>query len=185
MRRRRNSDEELRALIRRIAAGAHDLLPQATRLWERTQESRGLPESLVTDIVNGFMALEGALEEYAGPYDVLECFTDLDDYPELDEVAGANYVIGELRGMSQALGLTIDDLWAISEKARGGEGERLRDARTPPFCEECGEIPSESTDEHEDCYMSGPACRIHHACSDTDPEAEPEEDLDEEPDDEA
>ena len=94
--------------------------------------------------------------------------------------------------MSEALGIEIQDLWAISEKARGGEGERLREARTPPFCEQCGDIPHESTDEHEaGCYMSGPACRVHHACSDEDAEGddldedtEDADEVDEEPEDE-
>lgn len=90
MRHRRNSDETLRSLIRRIAAGEHDLLPQAARAWERLHGSPDLPDRLVNDIVNAFTALEGALEEYAGPYDVLECWTDLEDYPELDDAAGAN-----------------------------------------------------------------------------------------------
>jgi hypothetical protein len=174
MRQRRNGDEELRALIRRIAAGDLSLLPQAARTWERTHGAGlGLSKHLVDNIVNAFTTLEGALEEYAGPYDVLECFTDLDDYPELDDAAGANYVIGELRGMAEALGLAVEDLWAISEKARGGEGERLRDARTPPFCETCDEVPRQSTSEHDpDCYMSGPACQIHHECSTEEPDDE-------------
>lgn len=140
MARRRNSDTRLRDLARRVGQGDHDLIPVLAREWVRAGGSE-LPA--IRDVATTFENIEsngwGHLD---APPRILDLFTDLEDYPECDENGAMNADIGYIRGVADALGMTIEELWAESEKARGGEGERRRQAREDGQdeleCAQCG-----------------------------------------------
>lgn len=109
--RRRNSDDRFRELIRRISAGDHSLIPALARQWERQGE---LGSSIAPD----------ALREVVAAFERLERSLATDDPRVLlsaDVVAGDRDA-GFLFGVMTALGLTADELWDESERARGGAG---------------------------------------------------------------
>jgi hypothetical protein len=186
MSRRNSSDVRLRGLLRRIAEGDLSLLPVAARVWERSQGDKGLPGKLVEQIVTYFEMLEEVAESTDGPFDILEAFTDADDYPEFDSEEHANLATGFIRGVSEALDLSVQDLWLVSERARSGRGAVIRADRTPLFCDACGETPGQFGDEHEPgCRLAGRrACSFHHDCSQEDDEPDELEADEPEPDDE-
>ena len=114
---RRNADDAIRELARRVYEGEASLIPVLARLYERSG-GEGLPGKLVEQLVIHFEMLEEVAEATNGPFDVLEAFTDADDYPEFDVEEHANLAIGYIRGVAEASGLRIADLWRVSEEQR-------------------------------------------------------------------
>lgn len=49
--------------------------------------------------------LRKASANTSGPSDLIEAFTNADDYPDFDADPGANYLIGYLRGVAEVLGV--------------------------------------------------------------------------------
>ena len=143
MRYRRNADEDTRALERQVVAGDLGLVPSLARAYER--EGRGESPGVLRDVIASFEHVEQVVFAMDGPEDILHFFDDnradeADGGLRLDvdirisesaEAFGLAYDVGLIRGVASALGLTIRELWAMSERARGGAGaerrERIRD----------------------------------------------------------
>lgn len=123
------SDDRLRALVRRIAAGETDLIPAVARLWARTGgDARVIPPETLEEVVRGFRAIERDSEARGRNPDIVDLFARLRHghvYPQ----GAIGYWIAFIRGVASALGMTIEQVWAESERARDGAGARARRRR--------------------------------------------------------
>lgn len=123
--RRRNSDEAFRRLLRQVANDP-SLIPALARAWERQGRSP-LSDDVLRDVVGAFASMERSADLLDGPADVLLLLTNMDDYPECDVYAVVNADAGYIKGVSDATGLTYEELWTESERVRGGAGTARRD----------------------------------------------------------
>lgn len=176
---RRNSDEKFRDLLRK-AQDDPSLLPYLARMYERTGSGKlKLPEKLVDTIAAQFRSLEDASEEHGGPANVLDAFGGNGFPEEFDTNNVVAFAIAYVHGVSDSLGIPIEELWKISEVRRHGAGERRRIDREldldggggSQVCEKCsreitfteGGVPVDS-DRNPRCPRGG----AHRALSECD-----------------
>jgi hypothetical protein len=66
-----------------------------------------LKPSLNQKVHDSIRMLSLHAERAGGPQNLAQAFTDADQYPDFDNDPGANYEVGYLRGVAEAMGVDV------------------------------------------------------------------------------
>lgn len=159
--RRRNSDEAFRRLHRKVVEGDITEIPALARAYAR-RGGGPLSDAVLRDVVASFTNLEAAADAHDGPADIFRLFVDIESYPECDENAVVNAEVGYIKGVADGTGFSYAELWALSEKERGGAGA-ARLASRSGACSRCGRVMpqadlTEVQSDSEDPMATEPVC---------------------------